>query len=380
MFIKKLTDQNAFEHEKLASQAFVFPYDEKEALPLPSELMLGAFTDEGKLAADMEIYDRVCFFGKKTLSCAAVGGVASKPEYRRGGAVRALFAALETGDIPGKTWDICLLYPFSAAFYKKLGFAPVGTKLRVKVPFSEFAAIPVNTDVWLFEGNNEASLLSVYNEAAAKQYLAFRRDDADEWEKNPYSSGEYTYLRHDENGEEKAYATFSLDRGKSEVNVKEIFFTDKEAMLGILGFLRCFEGNFRDIVFECLPGDTPILFYIADTHKAEITASAAGAVKIFHYENVLKANAYPEAPGRFTVGIENGDTFDVSYGGGKAEIKKTTESPDVLLSPLAAAKIFTEGLRDKNELLFLPGVKINGNTADLLRAFPFRNVFFNDSF
>lgn len=71
----------------------------------------------------------------------------------------------------------------------------------------------------------------------------------------------------------------------------EIFFTDREAMLGILGFLRCFDGNLGRIVFESLPADSPLLRCIADAGKAEILASHAGAVKILRPENVLRKHA-----------------------------------------------------------------------------------------
>lgn len=382
MEIRRLTDQNILEHEKLASQAFVFHYDEAEATALPSEIMLGAFTEEGRLAADMEIYDRVCFFGNETLRCAAVGGVASKPEYRRLGAVRAMFRELEAGRVLGQTWDIGILYPFSEPYYRKLGYAPVGTKLRVSVPFTEFADIPRASGARLYEGGDGTPLLSLYNSVSRHYVLDFRRDDIGVWDKEPYSEGVYTYILRDRGGQENenACATFSLDRTAGSVNVKEIFFTDREAMLGILGFLRCFDGNLGRIVFESLPADSPLLRCIADAGKAEILASHAGAVKILRPENVLRKHAWGSGAGSFVMRVNEWGTFAVTYENGAADIKKTDSPPDIVLGQTAAAKILFEGLYDERELSFLPDAQINGRVGDILRAFPRREVYFNDPF
>lgn len=379
MILKRLTDENVLEHEKLASQAFVFPYDEAEATALPSDIMLGAFTPDGKLAADMEIYDRVCCFDGGLLTCAAVGGVASKPEYRRMGAVREMLTELENGDILGKKWDISILYPFSAAYYKKFGYAPVGTKLRVRIPFTQLNEVPRSGSVRLYEPGTDDAPRGIYNAAAKKRRLAFRRDDAQAWDRDPYSTGTYTYLWHGADGIPRSYAVFSLNRDKSEVNVSETVFEDKASLLGILGFLRSFDGNFDHIVFECLPADTPILYCISDINKAQITCSPVGAVRLLDPLAVLERRVWPEIPGRFTLGI--GDlVFDVAYRGGRADVNRTDGTPDAALGQTAAAKLLTEGLRSERELAFLPDAAINGDVGDLIRAFPFEHVFFCDHF
>ena len=380
MLIKRLSDENAYEHEKLASQAFVFPYDPKEALPMPSDIMLGAFTDGGQLAADMEIYDRVCFFGSGTLSCAAVGGVASKPEYRRGGAVRAMLDELAAGNVLQKTWDISILYPFSAAYYKKLGYAPIGEKLRISVPFEELRYIPRCGGAVLYEGKEKEALLRIYNTRAKNSTLAFRRNDTSQWDKEPYSNNVYTYLIKNAAGEFCSYATFSLDRGKSEVSVNELAYVDKASLYAILGFLRCFDGNFDTITFGCEPINSPIPALLANRTKADIRYTHAGAVRLLNTENVLKKHEYPEKAGSFTFGIFGGDVFEVSWSDGKAEIRKSVKQADITAEPTAAAKLLTEGVRNARELAYEPGVELNGNAEDFVRAFTMKNIFFCDSF
>lgn len=378
MIIRKLTDKDAYEHEKLASQAFVFSYDPSGALPLPSEIMLGAFNDDGRLAADMEIYDRVCFFGNTALSCAAVGGVASKPEYRRGGAVRAMLEEISAGNVIGKKWDISVLYPFSAAYYKKLGYAPVGAKLRISVPFAELKDISRAGGAVLYEGKEKDSLLRIYNAWARNNALAFRRDDTSEWNKEPYSTGIYTYLMQT-GGEYRSYAVFSLDRAKSEVSVKELAYLDKESLFGILGFLRCFDGNFDTVVFENEPISSPLPDIISDRSKAKISYSHAGAIKLLNTENVLKKHVYPEKAGCFTF-CAAGETWEVNYAGGCAEVKKTDKKAVITADRTAAAKLLLEGVRNTRELEYSPGVEINGNADDFVRAFPLSEIYFNDSF
>ena len=85
------------------------------------EYHYGAFTDEGKMMATLCAPPHsVNYFGKY-VPMAAVGGVASLPEYRRGGHMRKLMTAM-LRDAKDRGDKLAGLYPFSHEFYRKFGF------------------------------------------------------------------------------------------------------------------------------------------------------------------------------------------------------------------------------------------------------------------
>ena len=236
MIIRFLTKDDVAEHEKVASQAFVFSTDihDPEA-ELPCEKVLGAFDDDNKtLFADLELYERRCHYDGGFLTCAAIGGVAAKPEHRGKGAVKALFHTVFSEN----KYDISILYPFSEPYYRKLGYERVGNSVSATVPFTALAGIERNQDATLYEGNDTEQLLAIYNRCAAGYNLCFVRDTAEMFPDQPYLTKTYTYI-----WKNNAFATFSVDRGKSTVFVKEIYFDSCESMLGIVGFLRNYEIN-----------------------------------------------------------------------------------------------------------------------------------------
>lgn len=373
MIIRELTPEDVREHDKVSSQAFVYDCDiDDKSSVLPVEIMFGAFLPDWKtLMADMEIVDRKCTFGDGTLRCAAVGGVASKPEYRGRGAVTGLFEALFCDE----RWDISILYPFSSAYYRRLGYESIGRALQITVPFKELKGIERNSDAVLFEGENPQELLNIYNEYAKQCNLCFVRDNIDAYSAEPYKSCQYTYIC-----DKKSYVNFSLDRAKKTLSVREIVYTDKPSLEKALGFLRNFEGNYDTMVFGKLPLDTPIVNYISNDKKAEIKCYSVGAARIHNVANVLKAHKYPDGKGNFSVEVD-GKLYTVEYADGKAEVSEGLKiMPDVSLSINAASKILLSGVKGVCEAEYINGVKIFNKASDFFRAFPENDAYLNDDF
>lgn len=370
--VRRLEQCDVREHDKVSSQAFVYSCDinDKNSV-LPSEIMLGAFLDDNKtLMADMEIGDRKCVYGDSVLRCAAVGGVASKPEYRGKGAVKALFSELFNED-----WDISILYPFSDAYYRKFGYESVGRTLKIKLPFRELCGVNRVSGGTLFEGENGSKLLEIYNGYAKKNNLCFIREDLSAYSDKPYESCQYTYFFN------KSYVTFSTSRRDSTVYVKEIIYLDREALEQALGFLRNFEGNYDTLVFEKLPFNTPIVGYIADESKAELICKSTGAARIINFEKVLKAHRYPETAGSFVIEIQDNGTFEVKYGNTKAGvIRADGKKPEVSMNINTASKIILSGISSVEEAEYMRGITVYNKNSDFFKAFPKNNGFLNDEF
>ena len=371
MIIRELKSDDVREHDKVSSQAFVYDCDiNDESSVLPTETMLGAFCDDGKtLMADIEIEDRKSTFFDGTLRCAAVGGVASKPEHRGKGAVKNIFNVL----FEDERWDFSILYPFSAAYYSRLGYESLGRAITLTVPFSCFAAIERNSEAVLYEGGRD--ILDIYNKYAAETHICFLRDSLDAYPTEPYRESRYAYVWRD-----RAYVNFSIDRPKKTVNVKEIVYLDKESLLKILGFLRNFEGNQDTLIFEKLPLDTPIMNLVSDEKKCAVKCYSAGAARIHNVENVLKKIKYPEEKGAFAVKVGN-EIFAVSFENGRGEVKKDSGAkPDVSFNINAASRVLLCGVNGRKELEYINGAEIIRDNPDFYRAFPKKDGFLNDDF
>ena len=368
MIIRYLTQADAAEHEKVASQAFAFSTDIRDPeAALPCEKVLGAFADDGKtLLADLELYERNCHYDGNLLTCAAIGGVAAKPEHRGKGAVKALFDTV----FRENKYDISILYPFSEGYYRKLGYERVGTSVSATVPFAELAGVERNQDAVLYEGNDTEQLLSTYNRCAKAYNLCFTRDTAEAFPAEPYLSMCYTYV-----WKNRSFATFSVDRGKSTVFVKEIYFDSRESMLGIVGFLRNYETNQKKLCFQNIPGNSPLLRYVADLHDCEITAHNTGSVRILNPERVLKAHRYPPRDGAFTLQI-GGDVYRVTFSADGADVDKNDSyTPDAVMSLSRASQLLLCGFTDET---YIPDLVINDPDSDFFRVFPPKTTFFSD--
>ena len=369
MIIRFLTQRDVAQHDRITSQAFSYACEIGDpSSVLPCEKVLGAFDDDNEtLFADLELHERTCNYDGGILTCAAIGGVAAKPEHRGKGAVKALFDHV----CGGHGYDISILYPFSEVYYRKLGFERVGTSVCAAVPFSELSAIQRNNEVTLFEGNDTERLLALYNRCVRGYNLSFVREDAQSFSAEPYASMRYTYI-----WKNNAYATLSVDRESSTVFVHELCFDSCASMCGILGFLRNFESNQKRVCFEKLPADSPVLNFIQDMKNCEITLHNTGSARIMNIENVLRAHAYP-ACGAFTLQI-GGDVYGVTVSeNGVMTEKNSAQEPDAVMNIGTASRLLLCGFAEAD---YIPDLVIRNPDSDFFKLFPPRTAFFTDAF
>ena len=372
MLIRKLTVDDVTQQNEVSSSAFIWKVDDK---------------NDGKtLTASLECISKRSYFGNTTLGCVGIGGVASKPEYRRAGAVRALFGKVfELA--PSKGWDISILYPFSAVYYRKFGYETALTHTNAVVSFERLAGFERNTSVTVCKKEQLGRLLTLYNAVASKTNLMFERTDGTYFNLEPYHDAAYTYIWSNAAGEDRGYVSYTVDRPSSTVSVREICFFDREALAGLLGFLRCYDGNQKKLSFEKLPVSSPVFELFGEPNAFTRTLQPGGSLRVINLESVLRANVYPDTPGRFTFLCEDtldscNGVFTVEYGGGKCEVTRTkgTEYDFSLTAPVAA-RLFTgfEGLTER-QLSFIADFHQKRDISDMLRAFPKREVDFWDGF
>ena len=386
MNIRKLTEADVKLQNEVSSSAFIWCVDEKIDTSLPEGAdVYGAFTDGGDLAASIECLSLKNYFGGSVLSCAGVGGVASKPEHRRLGAVRGLFDFLF--DIaPEKGYDISILYPFSNAYYGKFGYAPLFHNVSAVADFSALSDIPRFGDVVLYREGMEDEILALYNRLAKNKSLMFSRSAGTYFNAKPYEKCEYTYLCRGKNGY-SGYVSYTVSREKSLLSVSEIMFDGADTLRSLLGFLRCYDGNIKKICFNKLPLSSPVFYTVSDEKIFERVYSNGGAARILNLQNVLNAHIYPTQHGAFTLystdtAGENGGYFTVEYENGTAEVtRKESGTAELTLTPSAAAELILSGEGfTREKLSYLRGAEITGDVSDVIRAFPYNPAEFYDGY
>ncbi|MFO7611269.1 MAG: GNAT family N-acetyltransferase, partial [Clostridia bacterium] len=142
MLYRRLIREEMNELKKLQSIVYFMKYDENEEQSstrtdeLRWEFARGAFTEDGKLAAVMEIIPFKAYLDGKTVGSSGIAGVATLLEHRRGGAVKTLLKnayneMYEKGDV------MSYLYPFSHEYYRKYGYEQGSFSNLVKVDIKQ---------------------------------------------------------------------------------------------------------------------------------------------------------------------------------------------------------------------------------------------------
>jgi len=267
MTVRNLAPADADAHWRVSSAAFIWEYKPGED-PFPEDVtLLGCFDDSGELMADLEYIIRDATWDGDTVPCVCIGGVASLPHRRHGGAVRKLFEELERR-AQAEGWAFGALYPFADAYYRKFGYERHFHSLRLTVPMrvleTHAAGVPREKQgvMELYEGEKLAGqLLRVYNTFCARRPLMLRREKAHlKWfYSKPFEKCEYCYLWKGASGEFEGYLQYRVDRAAGTVHVSEFCPLTDAAMRGMLCFLRGYASKADSVVFAQLPPDTPVL-------------------------------------------------------------------------------------------------------------------------
>ncbi len=385
MIIRQLTEKDIDSYNEVSSSSFIWnvePSDNK----LPEGIIMGALLDDDKtVTAALECIPFECFFGTSVIRCVGIGGVCSKPEYRRGGTVRAIFGQVFRMSAE-HNWDFSLLGPFSIPYYRKFGYDTSVSHLHATAPFTALSNIARCGDVEIVRREDADKLIETYNRLAKSTNLLVVRRSPDDFYCDPYTKCEYTYLYLRE-GQAEGYVSFKADRATSCLTVKEILFADKEALLGLLGFLRTYDGNFKTIEFSSLPLTTPLLHIIDEPRAFTVTRHPGDSGRIFNMTNILKANRYPEQYGRFSFWSKDtvpacAGVFTVEYEKGVCEVTHADGGAyDFSVTPDAAAKLFLSGEGfTEEELSYLNGVEQKNSASAFLHAFPKHATDFNKGF
>ena len=224
MSVREITEKELLlECDRISSIAFCYSWDQEEAaknLEKPdhrTNVTFGSFNQEGALAACLQLPEYRVWYQGQSVPMVGVGGVASLPEHRRGGAIRELFqTALPWMRQRGAV--LSSLYPFSHLFYRKFGYELCHFSFSYKIPTEALASFSCTCQVrMLLPGEGlEADLprlRQVYNAWLGQHNLTVDREDR-HWKDlvgtNATKERRYAYLL-EEDGKPLAYVIFTAE-------------------------------------------------------------------------------------------------------------------------------------------------------------------------
>lgn len=383
MEVRYIKPEEAADFQRVSAASFIWKFNAEEDSTV-NYPVLAAFED-GRLIAGAEIFDYRTNYCGSFLNTVVASGVCSQPEYRRMGGIREVMKKIgETAEEEG--WVLGFLLPFSISYYEKFGYANLNRMLAIKMPFENLGHIPRNTDVILYTGEQFEELRDLHEKCALKENLITLREDRKHFCEKPLEEASYTYFRRDKNGVADGYVRFTVSRPEA-VNVDEFFALTPEAIYGLIGFLRNYDGIAKSIRVRKQYQGSPLACIADRIDNVTYEYDGVAAGRIYNMQKLLESNAYPEKYGRFRVRVidefkQNNAIFDVEYQDGKAEVTRKEDGDyDISLTACAAARLMLAGEgHTAQTAVYINGVEINGNADDFFRAFPHRPTRFADSF
>ena len=404
MEIRKLdTWQEWLESGRIVATAFLHNWNEKEEAekyqaqaegrqPRREEAW-GLFDESGRLASTIVTGRKAVSFGGGIVPAGDVNMVASLPERRGGGNIRALMRAVledfrQRGDL------FAVLHPFSFAFYRKFGFELAARSLSQKAPIDQFAPFRCDWSVKCVDSEADMPALRTLYEAYIRdKNLADARADRDWVYRGGGEYGEpdwwhadkrkYTYIFSDKNGTPGAYLKFVFVPGPDgpftgAMEVLELIYTGPEAFRNVLGFIYGMRAKITEVSFELLD-DLDLSILLPECDRVERRAGGHAMARVLDPAAVLERLPHPTEDGGFSIRVEdaflpeNTGVYQVSWANGTIRV----EMGDVPADIEVAADTFCQlavGLITPREAAFRPGTRLNGNRDLIDRVFIKRAV------
>lgn len=382
MEVRLIKPEEAVDYLKVSAASFIWNFnkevDNKVEMPV-----VGAF-HEGKLVAGSEVFPYTCNYCGNAINVIVLDGICSRLEYRRMGGVRAIFdevgkAAVEKDIVAG------FLSPFSISYYEKFGYSYLNRVFTISVPFNNLVHIPRNNNVELYTGEQYEELCELHNKCALKENLMPLREDRRHFCETPLEKSDFTYIHRDAHGKADGYVRFKVNRPDRLV-CEELFVLTPDALNGIVGFLRNYDGIVKTLSVKKQYQGSPFACLADRIDGTDYEYDKGFAGRIYNLKKLLESNVYPQEYGKFSILSldeleQNRGIFDVEYENGKASVFQRSDGDyDIALTPPAAARLLLAGEgHTAQTAVYINGVELNGNTDDFFRAFPHRATRFTDS-
>ena len=391
MIIKKLEGKERFDAYLTAVYCFHMRVEdteaEREKVEADTTEDWGAFDERGKLMARILNHKFDFYLDGKTVRTGGIGGVATFPEYRDRGAIKAIFkellpAAYKDGEV------ISALYPFKHEFYRKQGY-------EVVPAWNEYSLTPGLLCNYRFDGevckwnagDPVTDFMTVYDAFAPQFNMALKRTPERMLEHlkvdKPYIDRKFSYVLK-QDGKPVAYIIFTDIRHDPAaiLEVEEFAWTGRDGFRAILGFLARFEADYGTIKLTLPKGidlirivQSPLAYDIQKIPQQNFM------VRVINAKKLLETISKP-VDCDLTISIsdeiiaENNATYRVTADAVSISRKKNA---DIELNERALAQLAVGSL-NLDEAMLRTDVSVNSKEEMLRRLFAEKKIFVGEHF
>lgn len=348
----------------------------------PKNRCWGAFMDDQKtLMGCIGVNSYPIRFDGHSLMMGGIGGVATLPQYRRGGVIRSCMVSAFR-----QMWEdgfaFSFLYPFSRAYYRQFGFEDGPPMHEWEIQFSALKThAPGGTIEQLFPGDDLSPLTEIYNEFYKNCNLSVIRKEFDPSlaKDNLLAQQRYLYLWRDEQKRPRGFFLSKkqgrmLDCSTSFALPNAFLALDAQAYNALLHFARTTFAADYDAVRLNLPGHIPLSYLVAEGNKISCKRHSCGMVRVVSVPLVLE-NCRCRGNGTVKIAVsdpvlpENTGTWALEFSEGQPNrVSHTTEKPDISL-PIHLFSALICGIRTAEELPMMPEAIIYHPDAPLNQVF-----------
>ena len=376
---------------RIMAQAFHFK-DFKEAendTGDKHEYLYGAFDDDHVMRCTLSAPPRQVNYYGQFVPMAAVGGVASLPEARKGGNMRNLITFM-LQDAKARGDKLSALYPFSHEFYRKFGYEVCARKKHVFLLMDALKNYPDHGSVQqFFPGMDETVLQNIYQTWIQECNLTFESAGKQQkkWDKNPYTDRHYVYIWYDDDGTAKSYLHYSRETQKEELiyKIHELCYTCREGLFGMFGFMKRLSAQSRGFSWDIPePLDPLLMFPEPYIVQSEMHEYVFGMARLVDIPWCLENKPWPQVQDTLTIRV-TGDVLSENNGVYKVTLgeKITCEkiSDDVVADMETSIQVLSMlalGTQNAETLLSIrPDFKVNSKKELIFASFPRRYVHLN---
>lgn len=310
----------------------------------PVSIPWGAFQDD-ELIAMMYAIDFNMAYENQSVGMIGIGGVATMPEHRRHGAIRAIMHKV-LSDARTRGFVFSYLYPFSYRFYHKFGYDIGCHRHELKIPMKELAHHGMDGRMRAAGFKDLASFDAIYRRFAAGINGAVLRT-GNRWkmllDKNPALDQRWAYIWCDDHNRERAYVIYERQDNPQAVSPDEHFLkvvdwaaVDQPSLRALLGFLTTFSPQYQAVVMN-LPVHLPADSLFEEMSAIRCQRTTNGQVRILNVEAALRVLNVPSwlDEQAFLLHVadqflpENSGVYDLTCDHGEISVvHRTQDGPD----------------------------------------------------
>ena len=366
MIVRKANPEEYRRINELFAICFEFPYSNCPIDPEhDTDDHWAAYTDDGEMMSNFCVPHYVVNFDGNPCRMAGIGGVATLPQYRRQGGIRACFQAA-LPDMYEKGFDFSYLFPFSTAYYRKFGYECCVQKYQWMADLSQLKPAGTGGTFRLAEKDRPMTeairAVDAVWESKYNMMVMHKPEDYDWTEKfDPAVKQEFTYVFFNREGTPKSYCTFK-PQAASEGRIlvcSRFCFADKEGFQGLLELFKSLSADHRYAQFHT-PAQPSLQYLMPEWSLGAVRfqlAASSGMVRVVNVKSVLEKAKYLGS-GRAVLAVtdpqipQNNGTFAVTFADGRAvSVERTEEEADAsftipAFSALIAGVCDFEGARE----------------------------------